>query len=255
MLFDTHAHYDDEAFDGDRDGLLGHLQEAGVGAVVNVGASLLSTRRTLELTERYPFIYGAVGVHPSECRDLKEEDIRWLQSLASKDKVVAIGEIGLDYHWEEPGAPFQKKWFARQLELAEQVRLPVIIHSRDGAKDTLDILKAWKGREIGGVIHCFSYSREIARECLDMGFYLGIGGVATFKNARRLKEVVEYAPLDRIVLETDCPYLAPEPYRGKRNSSLYLSYVAEAVAALKGVDRELVEDVTWNNGRALYGLS
>ena len=255
MLFDTHAHYDDEAFDKDRGELLESLQAAGVGAVVNVGASLSSTRRTLELMEDHPFLYGAVGVHPSECRDLKEEDIRWLESLAARKKVVAIGEIGLDYHWEEPEASVQKRWFARQLELAGQVRLPVIIHSRDGAKDTLDILKAWKGRMEGGVIHCFSYSRETARECLDLGFYLGVGGVATFKNARRLKEVVEYAPLDRIVLETDCPYLAPEPYRGGRNSSLYLPYVAEAVAAIKGVDREQVEDVTWENAKALYRLS
>lgn len=255
MLFDTHAHYDDKAFDKDRGKLLESLPAAGVGAVVNVGASLSGTRRTLELMADHSFIYGAVGVHPSECSDLKEEDIRWLESLAAREKVVAIGEIGLDYHWEEPEAPVQKRWFARQLELAGQVRLPVIIHSRDGAKDTLDILKVWKSQLEGGVIHCFSYSRETARECLDMGFYLGVGGVATFKNARRLKEVVEYAPLDRIVLETDCPYLAPEPYRGGRNSSLYLPYVAEAVAAIKGVDREQVEDVTWENAKALYRLS
>ena len=233
MLFDTHAHYDDGAFDKDREEILAGLGAVGVGAVVNVGASLESTRRTLELAWRYPFIYGAVGVHPSECGALTEEDIRWIESLASGKKVVAIGEIGLDYHWEEPERGLQKKWFARQLAMARCVGLPVIIHSRDGAKDTLDILKAEKGEEIGGVVHCFSYTWETARVCLDMGFYLGIGGVATFKNARRLKEVVAYAPLDRLVLETDCPYLAPEPHRGKRNDSRYLSYVAEAVAAIK----------------------
>ena len=255
MLFDTHAHYDDGAFDGDREEILAGLGAVGVGAVVNVGASLESTRRTLELAWRYPFIYGAVGVHPSECGALTEEDIRWIESLASGKKVVAIGEIGLDYHWEEPERGLQKKWFARQLAMARCVGLPVIIHSRDGAKDTLDILKAEKGEEIGGVVHCFSYTWETARVCLDMGFYLGIGGVATFKNARRLKEVVAYAPLDRLVLETDCPYPAPEPHRGKRNDSRYLSYVAEAVAAIKGIGREQVEAVTWENARRLYRLS
>ena len=255
MLFDTHAHYDDGAFDKDREEILAGLGAVGVGAVVNVGASLESTRRTLELAWRYPFIYGAVGVHPSECGALTEEDIRWIESLASGKKVVAIGEIGLDYHWEEPERGLQKKWFARQLAMARCVGLPVIIHSRDGAKDTLDILKAEKGEEIGGVVHCFSYTWETARVCLDMGFYLGIGGVATFKNARRLKEVVAYAPLDRLVLESDCPYLAPEPHRGKRNDSRYLSYVAEAVAAIKGIGREQVEAVTWENARRLYRLS
>ena len=255
MLFDTHAHYDDGAFDKDREEILAGLGAVGVGAVVNVGASLESTRRTLELAWRYPFIYGAVGVHPSECGALTEEDIRWIESLASGKKVVAIGEIGLDYHWEEPERGLQKKWFARQLAMARCVGLPVIIHSRDGAKDTLDILKAEKGEEIGGVVHCFSYTWEPARVCLDMGFYLGIGGVATFKNARRLKEVVAYAPLDRLVLETDCPYLAPEPHRGKRNDSRYLSYVAEAVAAIKWIGREQVEAVTWENARRLYRLS
>lgn len=255
MLFDTHAHYDDGAFDGDREEILAGLGAVGVGAVVNVGASLESTRRTLELARRYPFIYGAAGVHPSECGAMTEEDIRWIESLASGKKVVAIGEIGLDYHWEEPERGLQKKWFARQLAMARCVGLPVIIHSRDGAKDTLDILKAEKGEEIGGVVHCFSYTWETARVCLDMGFYLGIGGVATFKNARRLKEVVAYAPLDRLVLETDCPYLAPEPHRGKRNDSRYLSYVAEAVAAIKGIGREQVEAVTWENARRLYRLS
>ena len=255
MLFDTHAHYDDGAFDKDREEILAGLGAVGVGAVVNVGASLESTRRTLELAWRYPFIYGAVGVHPSECGALTEEDIRWIESLASGKKVVAIGEIGLDYHWEEPERGLQKKWFARQLAMARCVGLPVIIHSRDGAKDTLDILKAEKGEEIGGVVHCFSYTWETARVCLDMGFYLGIGGVATFKNARRLKEVVAYAPLDRLVLETDCPYLAPEPHRGKRNDSRYLSYMAEAVAAIKGIGREQVEAVTWENARRLYRLS
>ncbi len=254
MIFDTHAHYDDEAFNEDRDGVLGALREAGIEAVVNVGASLESTRRTLELAESYPFIYGAAGVHPSESGELTEADIQWLEKLTGREKVVAVGEIGLDYYWEEPDHETQKKWFVRQLALARKVKLPVIIHSRDAAKDTLDIMKAEHSEEIGGVIHCFSYGKEMAREYLNMGFFLGIGGVVTFRNGKKLKEVVEYAPLDRLVLETDCPYLAPVPNRGKRNSSLNLPYVAEEIAALKGITPEQVTEATWENAKRLYRL-
>lgn len=254
MIFDTHAHYDDEAFDKDREAVLNALQEAGIGAVVNVGASLESTGRTLKLTENYPFIYGAVGVHPSDSGDLTEEDIQWLEGLTNRDKVVAVGEIGLDYYWEDPDHEIQKKWFVRQLALARKVKLPVIIHSRDAAKDTLDIMKAEHSQEIGGVIHCFSYGKEMAREYLDMGFFLGIGGVVTFQNGKKLKEVVEYAPLDQLVLETDCPYLAPVPNRGKRNSSLNLPYVVEGIAALKGITPQQVMEVTWENAKRLYRL-
>ncbi|MDO4328444.1 MAG: TatD family hydrolase [Lachnospiraceae bacterium] len=254
MIFDTHAHYDDEAFDKDREAVLNALQEAGIGAVVNVGASLESTGRTLKLTENYPFIYGAVGVHPSDSGDLTEEDIQWLEGLTNRDKVVAVGEIGLDYYWEDPDHEIQKKWFVRQLALARKVKLPVIIHSRDAAKDTLDIMKAEHSQEIGGVIHCFSYGKEMAREYLDMGFFLGIGGVVTFQNGKKLKEVVEYAPLEQLVLETDCPYLAPVPNRGKRNSSLNLPYVVEGIAALKGITPQQVMEVTWENAKRLYRL-
>ncbi|MDO5550959.1 MAG: TatD family hydrolase [Lachnospiraceae bacterium] len=254
MIFDTHAHYDDEAFDQDREAVLNALQEAGIGAVVNVGASLESTERTLKLTEEYPFIYGAVGVHPSDSKDLTEEDIQWLEGLTNRDKVVAVGEIGLDYYWEDPDHEIQKKWFVRQLALARKVKLPVIIHSRDAAKDTLDIMKAERSQEIGGVIHCFSYGKEMAREYLDMGFFLGIGGVVTFQNGKKLKEVVEYAPLEQLVLETDCPYLAPVPNRGKRNSSLNLPYVVEGIAALKGITPQQVMEVTWENAKRLYRL-
>lgn len=254
MIFDTHAHYDDRAFDPDRESLLASLKDSGIGAVVNVGAGIDSTKRTVALAEEYSFIYGAAGIHPSECGSITDSDIQWLKEQAGHKKIVAIGEIGLDYYWEEPGHTIQKHWFSRQLALAREVKLPVIIHSRDGAKDTLDIMKAEKSGEIGGVIHCFSYSKEIAREYLNMGFYLGIGGVVTFKNARHLKEVVEYAPLDRLVLETDCPYLAPEPYRGKRNSSLNLPLVADMVARLKGTGRKEVERITWENGMKLYQM-
>lgn len=288
MIFDTHAHYDNEAFDRDREEILRLLgsvyiheaadigkqadggkaadtgkradggetagAEAGavIGAVVNVGASLESTKRTLELVKTYPRVYGSAGVHPSESMELTEDGFRWLTEAAQQEKIVAVGEIGLDYYWKEPEVSVQKHWFVRQLDLAQKAGLPVIIHSRDAAKDMLDILKAEHGRDIGGVIHCFSYSREMAREYLEMGFYLGIGGVLTFQNARHLKEVVEYAPLDRLVLETDCPYLAPVPYRGKRNCSFYLPYVVRAMAEIKQCSPERIEAVTWDNAKALY---
>ena len=178
----------------------------------------------------------------------------WLKHVSGEKKVVAIGEIGLDYYWKEPDPEIQKHWFVRQLQLAREVKLPVIIHSRDAAQDTLDIMKAEKAGEIGGVIHCFSYGTEMAREYLNMGFYLGIGGVVTFNNGRKLKEVVEYMPLDRIVLETDCPYLSPVPNRGKRNSSLNLPYVAEAIGQIKGISPEEVIKITNQNARNLYRL-
>ena len=254
MIFDTHAHYDDEAFDADREALLASLPEAGIGAVVNIGASMESTERSLALAARYPFIYAAAGVHPSECGDMKEADIERLKEAAAGEKTVAIGEIGLDYYWDEPDRKIQKKWFDRQLSLAAEVGLPVIIHSRDAAQDTLEMMKAAHAGEIGGVIHCFSYGKEMAREYLNMGFFLGIGGVGTFQNGRKLKEVVEYAPLSSIVLETDCPYLSPVPLRGKRNSSRNLPYVADMICQLKGIDRETLERVTWQNALRLYRL-
>lgn len=255
MIFDTHAHYDDDAFNDDRQELLNSLEAAGIGAVVNVGASIQSTKNTLELMKKYSFVYGAVGVHPSETAELNEDLLNWLYHVAGQEKVVAIGEIGLDYYWNEPETEVQKTWFVQQLCVARQRKLPVIIHSREAAKDTLDIMKGEQAGELGGVIHCFSYSVEMAREYLNMGFYLGIGGVLTFNNARKLKEVVEYMPLDRIVLETDCPYLSPVPLRGKRNSSLNLPYVVTAISQIKGVTEEEVLAVTWDNARTLYRLN
>lgn len=254
-IFDTHAHYDDPAFDRDREELLGSLNVNGIEAAVNVGASIQTTKNTLDLVGRYPFIYGSVGVHPSESGELNEEMLEWLGQMAGRERIVAVGEIGLDYHWGEPDKEVQRYWFVRQLELARQVKLPVIIHSRDAARDTLDIMKEERARELGGVIHCFSYGKELAREYLNMGFYLGIGGVVTFENAKKLKEVVAYIPLERIVLETDCPYLSPVPYRGKRNSSLNLPWVVAAVSQIKGIGEEDVIAATNQNARALYRLS
>ena len=245
----------DEAVAPGRVELLDIRAAAGSGAVANMGARLKSCDTTLEMVRRYPWMYGCLGVHPSETAQLTQEGLDWLrQALKSHPRIVAVGEIGLDYYWEEPDHMTQQKWFRSQLDLARELNLPVVIHSRDGAKDTLDIMKEEKAGELGGVIHCFSYSKEMAREYLNMGFYLGIGGVVTFKNAKKLKEVVEYMPLDRLVLETDCPYLAPVPNRGKRNSSLNLPFVVEVISQLKGITAGEVEEAAWENALKLYRI-
>ena len=254
MIFDTHAHYDDDAFDEDREELLASLPGQDICHVVNVGASLSSCRQTLALVKEYDFMYGAIGVHPSETAELTEERFKWLKKAAQEPKIVAVGEIGLDYYWEEPEHDIQKKWFCRQMELARELRLPVIIHSRDAAQDTLELMKELHAEEIGGVVHCYSYSLEMAKEYEKLGFFFGIGGVVTFNNARKLKEVVEYLPLERIVLETDCPYLAPVPNRGKRNSSLNLRYVAEKIAEIKNIGYDEVIEETRRNAEKLYRL-
>ena len=254
MIFDTHAHYDDEAFDEDREELLSNLPSHGIESVTNVGASIKTSENTLKMVDQYPHVYGAIGVHPNEVKELDEEKFGWLKDQSSHNKIVAIGEIGLDYYWEEPDHETQKVWFVRQLSLAKEVGLPVIIHSREAAKDTLDIMKVEKAEETGGVIHCYSYSKEMAREYLNMGYYLGIGGVLTFKNARKLKEVVEYMPMDQMVLETDCPYLAPVPNRGKRNSSLNLPYVIKEISSIKGISEEDIIEITNQNAKKLYRL-
>ena len=254
MIFDTHAHYDDPAFDEDREQLLASIKETGIGNVVDIGASIDTTRKALELAHKYDFIYAAVGVHPSEVEELTEDNFELLSEWSEDGRCVAIGEIGLDDHWPEPGRELQKKWFKRQLNLAREKQLPVVIHSRDAAKDTVDILKEEHAEEIGGVIHCFSYSKETAKECLDMGFYIGVGGVITFKNGKKLREVVEVTPMDKILLETDCPYLAPEPYRGKRNSSLYLPHVVDEIARIKGISTDDVIRITEDNAKTMYNL-
>ncbi|MCM1262031.1 MAG: TatD family hydrolase [Butyrivibrio sp.] len=254
MIFESHAHYDDKAFDGDREALLQSLQLNGIDTVINVGASLESCRKTIELMDKYPFIYGAIGIHPSETGELDEENFKWLKESCRYEKVVAVGEIGLDYHYDEPEHAVQKKWFERQLELAKELELPVVIHSRDAAKDTVDIMKKMHAEKTGGVIHCYSYTKETAREYLDIDFYFGIGGVITFKNARKLKEAVEYIPINRILLETDSPYLAPEPNRGRRNSSLNIPYIAQEIAQLKGISYEEVAAITHENACRLFRI-
>lgn len=254
MIFDTHAHYDDEKFDEDRDELLKSLADAGVGTVVDAASTIDSCHQIIELIAKYPFLYGTLGIHPSECKDMTEDDLDWIRQQLKNPKIVAIGEIGLDYYWPEPEHDIQKKWFEKQLELAKETDMPVVIHSRDAAEDTLNMIKIAQLPPKTMDIHCFSYSKEMAREYLNMGYYLGVGGVVTFKNAKKLKEVVEYAPIENILLETDCPYLAPEPNRGKRNSSLNLEYVVDKIAELKNMDREDVISITEKNAQDFYRI-
>lgn len=252
MIFESHAHYDDEAFDADRDEILRECERSGIGCIVNVSADLASVKSTLELSRRRDFIYAAVGVHPDGVGELDEHSFSWLTEQCMEKKVVAVGEIGLDYHWDSENSELQKLWFRRQMELAKEKGLPIIVHSRDAAADTMEEIKKAQSPELKGVIHCFSYSPEMAAEYVKMGYYIGVGGVVTFKNAKKLKEVVKSVPLDRILLETDCPYLAPEPNRGKRNSSLNLTYVAKAISELKGISEEDVIAVTEKNAKDLY---
>ena len=257
MIFETHAHYDDEAFDQDREALLNSMEAHGIGHIVNACASIESLKATEELMEKYPFVYGAFGIHPDDAEKMTEDTLNEIRRLCHLSKAVAIGEIGLDYYWhkEEREHEIQKKMFRAQMEIARAEKMPFMIHSRDAARDTLDLVKeCMKESMYGGIIHCFSYGKEMAREYLNMGLYLGIGGVVTFKNAKKLKEVVEYAPLEQLVLETDSPYLSPEPNRGKRNSSLNLPYVAAMIAELKGISSEEVIAVTEENEkRLLFG--
>ena len=252
MIIDTHAHYDDKAFDEDRDTLLAGMAEAGISRIVNIGSSLDACHRTLELMDKYNFIYGAIGVHPCDSAELTEESLAWIREVSSHEKCVAIGEIGLDYYWDEPDRDIQKKWFIRQMDIAREVKLPIVIHSRDAAKETIDIMTAQRAQEIGGVVHCYSYSKELAKTFLDMGFYFGIGGVVTFSNGKKLKEALEYIPMDRIVTETDSPYLAPVPFRGKRNDSTKLPYVIEQIATIKGMSQEDIMQICKENAYKLY---
>lgn len=253
MIFETHAHYDDERFDRDRGELLAQLPSLCVKKIINVASTTDSIETCVALAEQFPHVYAALGVHPSELDGMSEDVIEKLRVLAAREKTVAIGEIGLDYYWEknEAAQENQKYWFLRQLALARETGLPVIIHSRDAASDTFSILKE-QAEGIPGVIHCYSYSPELAREYVKLGFYLGVGGVVTFKNAKKLVQTVEETPLERILLETDSPYLAPEPHRGHRNDSRELAYVVKKIAGIKGVSEREVEDATWENAHRLF---
>lgn len=254
MIFETHAHYDDKAFDKDRDSVLKLLKKEKIEPVINVSSSYGSIKRTIKLAHEYDHVYAALGIHPSDCGELTEEDIEHIGNLLDDERAVAVGEIGLDYHYDEPDRELQRKWFVRQLELAVQKALPVIIHSRDAAKDTFDILSEDRFSGLRGIIHCYAYSLEMAREYVKMGYYIGVGGVVTFKNGRKLHEVVREIPIENLVIETDSPYLAPVPYRGHRNSSVYLTYIIEEIASLKSMTYEEVELKTYENAAGLFGV-
>lgn len=254
MLFDTHAHYTDERFSEDVDEILSSMPANNVGLIMNSCSDIPEIDGILALCEKYPFIYASIGVHPHEAEHMTEKDIDILREYAKNPKVKAIGEIGLDYYYDFSPRDVQKQWFARQIELVKELKLPVIIHDRDAHKDCMDILREHNVRECGGVFHCYAGSVEMAREILDWGMYIAFGGSLTFKKSVKPKEVAKYVPLDRIVIETDSPYLTPEPHRGKRNSSLYVHYVAEKLAEIKGLPIEEIENVTWENGKRLFGI-
>ena len=252
-LFDTHAHYDDSAFDGDRTALLSSMPEHGVELILDPGCDLSSSQKAVELAEQFPHVYAAVGVHPSECAGWQESWLDELRQLAACPKVRAIGEIGLDYYWEEnPPRPHQQQVLHRQLELAGELDLPVIIHDREAHQDCLSIVRAHPG--VTGVYHCYSGSLEDARVLVKLGWMLSFTGVITYKNARRSHEVIRWLPMDRIMIETDSPYLSPVPFRGKRNDSTHVHLVAETIAQIKGMDPEEVARITLENGRRLFRI-
>ncbi len=255
MLFDSHAHYDDEKFDSDRDEILGSMRENNVGYIMNSCSSLNDLPKMFGIAEKYPFVYLSAGIHPHEVSDLCEEDMERLEKACGHERVKAVGEIGLDYFYDNSPRDLQKKWFARQVELAKKLNMPIVIHDRDAHADTMDILRDADVRDIGGEFHCYAGSVEMAREILDWGMYIAFGGSLTFKKSVRAVEVAKYVPLDRIMIETDCPYLTPEPHRGKRNSSLYIKYVAEKLADIKGVSVEEIEKVTAENAKKCFGIS
>lgn len=261
MIIDTHAHYDDNAYDLDRDALLKSFPDNNIELIVNASANLNECKATLELLDKYPFIYGMLGIHPSEVCELNDNNFKWLRdacidnAIYNNGKIVAVGEIGLDYYYPDPPKEIQIKWFKKQIELAHEVDLPINIHSRDAALETYNILKEYQSLNLSGIIHCYSYSKEMAKDFLSLGFSFGIGGVVTFKNAKKLVEAVEYLPLDAIVLETDAPYLSPTPFRGERNSSLNIIYIAQKIAEIKNVSYEEVLKITNNNAKRIYRIN
>lgn len=250
-IFDSHAHYTDKAFNDDRENMLGSLRESGICGVINCGADLKSSEESISLSEKYDYIYCACGVHPEEVDGLPESYIDILRNMAKNEKCVAIGEIGLDYYWRQDNKELQKKVFEEQILLAKELDLPIIVHDREAHEDTLAILKKHKPK---GVLHCFSGSVETAKEILKLGMYIGLGGAVTFKNAKKPVEVAEMLPLDRLLLETDCPYMAPVPMRGKRNCSAYIEYVAEKIGEIKNIDPQAVTDQATENTKILFGI-
>lgn len=252
-IFDVHAHYDDEKFDEDREELLSTLPSMGVKAVVNASVDLATAKKAIEFTEKYPFMYAAVGVHPENLEGLSEDYLKELADLyVSNKKVVAIGEIGLDYYWDIPKEP-QLKVFEEQLKLSLELDAPVVIHDREAHADTMRILKKYKPKKV--LLHCYSGSREMLKEVMNLGAFISMGGVVTFKNARVPVEVCEAVPIDRLLLETDCPYLSPVPFRGKRNSSEKIAFTAERIAEIKGMDTQALIDITTENAEKFFSIN
>ena len=252
-IFDTHAHYDDEAFNEDREVLLGLLPKEGISHVMTCGTNLVTSYRSLQLAQKYDYIYCALGFHPEEAHEERKGDLDTIKELLKKEpKAKAVGEIGLDYYWEE-NAPreVQIDLFRRQIEIAKELDLPVIVHDREAHEDTFSILSEMRPK---GVLHCYSGSKEQALQYTEMGFYIGLGGVVTFKNARKAVEVAESIPIDKLLLETDCPYMAPVPHRGERNDSRLISLVAEKIAEIRGMDPQEISDITNKNAREFFGI-
>ncbi|MDQ1143351.1 TatD DNase family protein [Bacillus sp. SORGH_AS 510] len=254
MLFDTHVHLNADQYDEDLEEVIARAQEAGVTNMVVVGFDRLTITRAMELVEQYDFLYACVGWHPVDAIDMTEEDLEWIEELASHPKVVAIGEMGLDYHWDKSPKEIQKEVFRKQIRLAKKVKLPIVIHNREATADIVEILKEEEAEEVGGIMHCFSGSPEVAKECVKMNFYISLGGPVTFKNAKKPKEVAAEIPLDQLLIETDCPYLAPHPYRGKRNEPGYVRLVAEEIAEIKGLTLEEVAEATTRNAKKVFAI-
>jgi TatD DNase family protein len=254
MLFDTHAHLNDEQFAEDLPEVIERAQAAGVTTMVVVGFDRPTIQRAMELTEQYEFIYACVGWHPVDAIDMTEADLQWIEELASHPKVVALGEMGLDYHWDKSPKEIQQEVFRKQIRLAKKVKLPIVIHNREATADIVTILKEEGAEEVGGIMHCFSGSPEVAKECIKMNFYISLGGPVTFKNAKKPKEVAAEVPLDRLLIETDCPYLAPHPYRGKRNEPGYVKLVAEQIAEIKGLTFAEIATITTQNAKKLFAI-
>ncbi|MCY7948617.1 TatD family hydrolase [Bacillus atrophaeus] len=255
MLFDTHVHLNAEQYDTDLEEVIQRAREEKVDHVVVVGFDRPTITRAMELIEGYDFMYAAIGWHPVDAIDMTDEDLLWIKELSAHEKVVAIGEMGLDYHWDKSPKDVQKEVFRKQIALAKEVRLPIIIHNRDATEDVVTILKEEGAEAVGGIMHCFTGSVEVARQCMDMNFYLSFGGPVTFKNAKKPKEVVKEIPNDRLLIETDCPFLTPHPFRGKRNEPSYVKYVAEQIAELKGMTYEEVAAVTTENAKRLFRIN
>ncbi|MDZ5474342.1 TatD family hydrolase [Bacillus sp. 31A1R] len=255
MLFDTHAHLNAEQFEADLQEVIKRAQGEGVSNIVVVGFDRPTIKRAMELAESYEFIYACVGWHPVDAIDMTDEDLNWIEELASHPKVVAIGEMGLDYYWDKSPKEIQKEVFRKQIQLAKKVKLPIVIHNREATADIVEILKEENASEVGGIMHCFSGSVEVAKECVDMNFYISLGGPVTFKNAKKPKEVAKEIPLHKLLIETDCPYLAPHPHRGTRNEPSLVKLVAEQIAELKEITYEEVAKATTDNAKKLFGIN